>query len=109
MAEEATSTALALFALTGRYGGREVTVGWSEGGELSGDAEAVAMVRLLAEAYEGSLIGLLGAPRTTHDHLSSPYTSLLLMRRVFDDISPRGTTMRGSVPPQTPPPEGAVP
>lgn len=106
---DSTSTALALFALTGRYGGREVTIGWSEGGVLSGDAEAGAMVRLLAGAYEGYLIGKPGAPRTTTDHLGSPYTACMLMHMVFDDQGPRGATITGELPKLTPPPEGAVP
>jgi hypothetical protein len=98
------------FALTGlRFGsGRTITLTWSPDGcgTVGGDPEAAAHVRASAARYEGKALHLIPAPWTTHDHLSSPYTALLLMRQCLDH-QPR-PTMTGGVPMLPDPPEGAV-
>jgi hypothetical protein len=77
------------------------------GGTVGGDPEAAAHVRALAARYEGKMLQKLPASYTTHDHLSSPYTALLLMGRCFDPSAPR-PTLTGSLPMLPDPPEGAV-
>ena len=93
----------ARFAITGERGGKFVTVTWTDGA-LSGDAEAVAALKRLAHALDGTLQGQLGGPYTLTDHLGSPYTACALMKRLFV----RGTTdQEGKLPPLNIPP-GAI-
>ena len=97
------------FALTGPRHGRTITLTWSpeEGGTVDGsDTDAVAVVQRSAEALEGKLLALPGAPSTTTDHLSSPYTAKLLMQMRFD--SGTRPVLTGNLPMLPDPPEGAV-
>jgi hypothetical protein len=95
------------FSITGLRGGKEedtrVTVTWTDG-ELSGDEDAIAMIRELAWMYEGQSLRAIVGPTTTHDHLSNPYTACMLIKRVFRT---RTTTQIGSLPIITLPP-GAI-
>lgn len=81
-----------------------VTITW-EDGQLSGDADAVAMVRVLAEAYEGQTIVLTPGPSSRHDHLKNPWAARELMCMVFWGL-PR--QIAGSLPRLPDPPKGAI-
>jgi hypothetical protein len=98
------------FSLTGVRGGRTITLTWSwspvDGGTVSGDPEGVEIVYRLAAYWEGKLIGLTPAPKTTHNHLSSPYTACRLMRDCLDRHPYPTLTGRLPMLPDVPP--GAV-
>lgn len=91
------------FSITGLRGGKRVTVAWTDGA-LTGDAECVATLKLMAEAYEGVCYGQVGGPYTTTDHLSSPYTAARMMRDLFE----RGTTTQTGNLPLLDIPDGAI-
>lgn len=95
------------FSITGLRGGKEgdtrVTVTWTDG-ELSGDEDAIAMIRELAWMNEGRSLRAIVGPITIHDHLSNPYTACMLIKSVF---KLRTTTQIGSLPPIDIPP-GAI-
>ncbi len=96
------------FTLTGPRGDQTVSMTWTDG-ELSGDPDAIAMVQLLAQGYEGHSISLTGTHRYTHhDHLSDPYSACAIMRSVFS-VPWEIRMTEGGLPPLSPPPEGAVP
>ena len=94
------------FTLRGQRGNQVVDLTWRSGGTLSGDADAAAMVRILAQSHEGQLVGPGGGPYTTHRHLRSPYSAYALMRMVF--VGGRPELVAGGLPPLPPPPPGAV-
>ena len=91
------------FSITGLRGGKRLTVTWTDGA-LTGDADAIQMLKRLATGLDGALQGQPGGPYTTHDHLASPYTAAALMKTLFA----RGTTsMTGHLPPLDIP-DGAI-
>jgi hypothetical protein len=69
-------------SITGQRGDHFVTVTWTDG-ELSGDADAIAMLQLLAEEFEGRPLRAIVGPVTVTNHLSNPYTACALMKSVF--------------------------
>lgn len=83
------------FSVTGLRAGKRRTITWTDGA-LTGDADAIQMLRTLAAALEGTVQGQPGGPYTTTDHLTSPYTARALMKTLFE----RGTiSQTGSLPP----------
>ena len=82
------------FSITGLRGDRRVTIAWTDG-TITGDAEAVAALKQMAQIFEGVPRGQPGGPYTTTDHLSSPYTACVMMRDLFERGS---TTQHGSLP-----------
>jgi len=91
------------FTLRGVRGAHAAAVTW-EDGDLSGDPDAVALVRHLAETFEGHPAGQLGGPYTVTHHLVSPYTACAFMRLVFSNRP----TLDGALPRLPDPPPGAV-
>jgi hypothetical protein len=91
------------FAVKGTRGGREIMVFWNDG-ELSGDPDAVKMIKHLAKDADGKPIWTPGHSGPLFDHLSDCYQAYALMKMVF----PKRPEMIGSLPPLPPPPPGAI-
>jgi len=94
---------MSAFSITGLRGGKRLTVAWTDGA-ITGDAEAVAALKQLADIFEGVTRGQPGGPYTTTDHLSSPYTACALMKDLFE----RGTTTQTGHLPLLDIPDGAI-
>jgi len=87
---------------TGLRNGREISITW-EDGALSGDPDTVAWIKYYAAAMEGSIVGPIGGPYSTTDHLGDPYAASELIRSVF----PGDVRMVGELPLRIAPP-GAI-
>lgn len=83
-------------------GGRRA-VSW-EDGKLSGDAVVVALVEGEAAAREGSAVAFPTMDATTHNHLASPLSFMLL---AMDVLGPDAVST-GDVPKLPAVPDGAV-
>lgn len=72
--------------------GRRRHVRW-EGGVVTGDAMAVALLSAEATALEGRQIGPVGGPYTVTRHLRHELSAIAIARRVFaDDAEITGDT-----------------
>ena len=89
-------------AFSGLRNGQLVRVVW-EDGSLSGDLEAVAWIRHIAELLEGQILGPIGGPYTSSSHLLNPYVAAELIRSIF----PGEVRQVGDLPARMAPP-GAV-
>ena len=87
---------------TGEHNGREISITW-EDGALSGDPEAVAWIQEIAARLEGQIIGPIGGPYSTTDHLADPYAASELIRSIF----PGSVEQEGDLPLRVAPP-GAI-
>ncbi len=67
------------FNVTSSALGTPLRVTWTDG-ELCGDPQPLAALRSYAAKFEGRALRLPDYPTTMHDHLSSPFTALLLIR-----------------------------
>jgi hypothetical protein len=89
---------------TGRRNGQLVRVVW-EDGRLSGDLELVDWIQYVAALAEaaGTIVGPIGGPCSTSDHLADPYAAAELIGSVF----PGKMRMVGELPLRSAPP-GAI-
>jgi len=74
-----------MFTAIGVFGGRSVSVTWSDG-KLIGDTYAVVKIRNLASDSHGKEVGPGHGPTTLRDHLKSPMSALMLIDEVLDEI-----------------------
>jgi hypothetical protein len=95
------------FTLQGRRIGQAalITLTW-EDRTLSGDADAAAMVRDLAEAYEGQWLLFPAGQYSIRRHLENPWAARELMCMVFAGGRPK--QIEGALPLLPDPPEGAI-
>ena|GEM_PF-2015178 len=87
---------------TGMRNRKPITITW-EDGELSGDPDTVAWIKYYAAAMEGSIVGPVGGPYSTTDHLSDPYAASELIHSIF----PGSVKVEGELPLRSAPP-GAI-
>jgi hypothetical protein len=89
---------------TGKRNGHAITITW-EDGALSGDPETVAWIRYVAKLAEaaGTIVGPIGGPYSTSNHLADPYAARALILEVF----PGKVRQEGLLPPRIAPP-GAI-
>jgi hypothetical protein len=59
-----------------------VRVVWQDGA-LSGDLEACAWIRRYAALLEGRVIGAIGGPYSTSNHLADPYAARAIILSIF--------------------------
>lgn len=91
------------FVLTGKVAGKRTSIVWHDG-RLEGDSFANSILESLAKAKEGTVVSLApGAPATTTDHLSDPFSTISLFGEIADDLD-----ISGDAPVLEEPPEGAV-
>jgi hypothetical protein len=86
---------------TGRRNGRRVRVVW-EDGALSGDLEACAWIKYIARIAEasGTIVGAIGGPYSTSDHLADPYAARALILAIYPgDVRQEGDLPLRSAPP----------
>jgi len=91
------------FTITGTIAGHTYTVTW-EAGELSGDPEAVSLVRRRALRLEGVAVGSPTGPFTHTQHLDDALSAAILISETFNVV----TSTRGRVPTVPSVPPGAV-
>jgi len=81
------------FTFSGKRNGKPITITW-EDGALSGDPDTVAWIKYYAAAMEGSIVGPVGGPYSTTDHLGDPYAASELIRSIF----PGSVQVEGDLP-----------
>jgi hypothetical protein len=98
------------FTITGERNGATVSITWRDGkvgATVAGDAASLAaagVVRELAKRCEGQIRDPPGLPKTSTQHLRSPYGACDIMQSIF----PGKTELEGKLPPLADPPKGAI-
>jgi hypothetical protein len=87
---------------TGLRNGREISITW-EDGALSGDPELVGWIQHIAALAEGRVVGSVGGPYSSHDHLADPYAARALILSAFP-----GEVHQDGDPPPRVAPSGAI-
>lgn len=74
------------FTLTGTVGKSKISVTWHDGA-LEGEGPGNMLLESLAKALEGRSVSLSpGAPPTSTDHLSDPFSTIALFREIAEDV-----------------------
>jgi hypothetical protein len=83
---------------TGTRNRKQISITW-EDGALSGDPDTVAWITYYAAAMEGSIVGPVGGPYSTTDHLGDPYAASELIRSIYPgDVRQEGELPLREVP-----------
>jgi hypothetical protein len=67
---------------SGIRNGQLVRVAWQDGA-LSGDPECCMWIRYLARVLEGRVVGPIGGPYSSSDHLQDPYAASEIIKSIF--------------------------
>jgi hypothetical protein len=87
---------------TGTRNGKQISITW-EDGALSGDEQVTGWIKHYAAAMDGQIVGPVGGPYSTTDHLADPYAASELIRSIF----PGSVQVEGDLPYRIAP-DGAV-
>jgi hypothetical protein len=68
----------------GTRNGKPISIVW-EDGALFGDLETCRWIHHLAALLEGQIVGSIGGPYSTSNHLADPYGARAIILSIFPD------------------------